>query len=744
MRRGIPHVRQMEAADCGAACLAMVLRYLGRQVPLDELRDATATHRGGVSALAIIQAAGAYGLRARGVRAGMDGLSRLPRGTVLHWEFSHFVVLDRVRRRGIVVMDPAYGRRFVRFRDVRKSYTGVAIVFTRTRSFRRRKSASNGTWRYLRPAFRRVQSLRRVIVTSLLLRLLALAVPLVTALVVDEVVPRADGHLLAVLAAGTTVLLGYSLLTAFLRANLLLELRTQLDMTLTSGFVDHLVALPYAFFARRSSGDLMMRLQSNSTVRDIVTTSSISALIDGAFAALFLGILILVSIPLAVLVIAIAVAQVATMVLSWRRNQRLMSDSLQVEARAQSYAYELLAGMQTLKASGTEQRAADHWRTLFHDQVGAALARGRLSALVDAIMGTWTFAAPLLVLLGAAHEVIGGAMSLGTMLAAVALATGFLGPLGTMVTSCLQLQLLGSYMMRITDVLDAPAEQQGEMRRPAPALTGTIDVSNVSFAYGPLAPLVVRDVSLQIRPGEHVGIAGRSGSGKSTLAHLMLGLYTPAAGEVRYDGIDLEELELTSVRRQLGIVTQRPYLFASSIRENIALTDPSLPIDAVIAAAELACIHEEIAAMPMGYDTVLQDGGASLSGGQRQRIALARALVHRPPILVLDEATSELDTMTEQRVYQRLATIAATTIVIAHRLSTIRDADRLFVMEGGSIMEQGTHHELLSAGGMYASLVHAQTAPAADHTALETPSRRSAAGTSDAFDHDWDSRVSDW
>jgi ATP-binding cassette subfamily B protein len=721
MRRGIPHVRQMEAADCGAACLAMVLRYLGRQVPLDELRDATATDRGGVSALAIIHAAGAYGLRARGVRADIDGLSRLPRGAVLHWEFSHFVVLDRVHRRGIGVVDPAYGRRFIPLRDVRKSYTGVAIVFTRTRAFRRKKSAPNGTWRYLRPAFGRVQSLKRVIATSLLLRMLALAVPLVTALVVDEVVPREDGHLLAVLAAGTLMLLAYSFLTAFLRANLLLELRTQLDMSLTSGFVDHLVALPYAFFARRSSGDLMMRLQSNSNVRDIVTTSSISAVIDGAFAALFLGILILVSVPLAGLVMLIAVAQVATMVLSWRRNQRLMSDSLQVEARAQSYAYELLAGMQTLKASGTEERAADHWRGLFRDQVAAALARGRLTALVDAIMGTWTFAAPLLVLLAAAHEVIDGGMSLGTMMAAVALATGFLGPLGTLVSSCLQLQLLGSYMTRITDVLDAPAEQQAETRRPAPALTGTIDVSHVSFAYGPLAPLVVRDVSLQIRPGEHIGIAGRSGSGKSTLAHLMLGLYPPATGQVRYDGIDVEELELTSLRKQLGIVTQRPYLFASSIRENIALTDPSLPIHAVIEAAKLACIHDEISAMPMGYDTLLQDGGASLSGGQRQRIALARALVHRPPILVLDEATSELDTMTEQRVYQRLATISATTVVIAHRLSTIRDADRLFVMESGSIMEQGTHQELLSAGGMYASLVHAQTMVAADDPGRQTP-----------------------
>jgi len=712
MRRRVPYVRQMEAADCGAACLGMVLRYFGKRVPLDELRDATSTDRGGVSAASIVNAAGAYGLRARGVRADIEALRRLPRGAILHWEFNHFLVLDHVTRRGIVVVDPAYGRRFMPFKAVRDAFTGVAIVFNRTRAFDPTSAPASGTWRYLRPAVRQAQSLGRVIVTSLVLRVVALALPLLTALVVDEVVPQGDRHLLLVLVAGTLVLVAYSVLTSFLRANLLLELRTRLDISLTTGFVDHLVALPYTFFARRSSGDLMMRLQSNSNVREIMTTSSLSAIIDGTFAFLFLGILLIVSPPLTLLVAAIATAQVVTMGLSWGRNQRLMSESLQVEARAQSYAYELLAGMQTLKAAGAERRAADHWRSLFTDQVNATLARGRLTALVDSIMGTWTVAAPVLVLLTAAYHVIRGDMSLGTMLAVVALATGFLAPLGALVSSFLQLQLLGSYMSRINDVLDTPLEQAAERRRPAPRLTGQIRAVDVSFAYGPLAPMVVRDVSLEIAPGEHIGIAGKSGSGKSTLAHLLLGLYRPAAGSISYDGVDLEDIELTSLRRQLGIVTQRPYLFASSIRDNISLTDPTLPLERVIEAAEHACIHDDIAAMPMGYDTVLQDGGASLSGGQRQRVALARALVHRPPILVLDEATSELDTLTEQRVYERLARVAATTVVIAHRLSTIRGADRIFVMDAGSIVESGTHAELAAAGGTYASLVYAQTSVA--------------------------------
>jgi ABC-type bacteriocin/lantibiotic exporter with double-glycine peptidase domain len=706
----MPVVRQMEEADCGAACLAMVLGHFGKRVLLDELRDTTGSGRDGVSALSLVQAARTYGLRARGLQAEVADLRYLPRGSVLHWEFSHFVVLERVAHGGARIVDPAHGRLWVPLARLREAYTGVAITFEPAEGFDRASAPARGTWRYLRPILGQTRNLIRVIATSLVIRLVTLTLPLLTAVVVDQIVPRGDRQLLLVFTAGAGLVVGYQFLAAFLRANLLLELRTRLDLGLTIGFVDHLVELPYDFFLRRSAGDLMMRMQSNTSVREILTSGSLSALLDGVFASLYLVLLFIVSPVLGCLVILVAFLQVSAVALSWRRNQRLMSESLQAQADTQSYAYELLAGIETLKACGAEHRAADRWSGLFASQVNIDLTRGRLTSAVDAVMSTLSVSAPVFLLLVGALQVLDGRLSLGTMLSAAALAAGFLGPLATMVTSGLQLQLIASYMARINDVLDKPREQAGQRLRPAGPITGRIQAKDVSFRYGPLAPAVVRNVSLDIHPGQRIGIAGRSGSGKSTLAHLLLGLYQPASGRIEFDGHDLAELDARSVRRQLGIVTQHPYVFGSSIRENIALADPGLELAAVTEAAQLACIHDDIQAMPMGYDTLLHDGGASLSGGQRQRIALARALVNRPAVLLLDEATSQLDTVTEQLVYGNLAAVPATTIVIAHRLSTLLSADLILVMADGTIAETGTHAELLSLGGVYWSLVNAQSA----------------------------------
>src|SRR5215216_1776463 len=572
----------MAMTDCGAACLAMVLAYHGKQVPLDELRQMTSTDRDGVDALAVTRAAQHYGLSPRGVVADLDDLEHLPPATILHWDFTHFVVFERLRRNGVQVVDPSLGRRRLSMEVFGRSYTGVAITFEPGEDFRPSTLRTKGTWRYLRPLLGHSRRLTRVLV--------------------NEIVPRNDRHLLLVTGAAMGAVVGYFFLATLLRSHLLLQLRTRLDVGLTTAFVEHLVDLPYAFFLGRSAGDLMMRLQSNTVVREFLTTGTISALIDGSLASLYLVLLFMLSPPLAALVLGLGLLQVMVLLLARRRNQHLMSESLQVEAKSQSYTFELLAGIETLKAAGAERRAAEHWERLFIDQVNVAMRRGRLDASVDAGMGTLQLGSPLAILVYGGFQVLNGSISLGTMLAAAALAAGFLEPLATLVQTGLKMQLLRSYMERINDVLDAPREQEGQTVATAPRLTGRIRADGVSFAYGgPLAPPVVKDVSLEVQPGQLLGIVGRSGSGKSTFAHLLLGLYLPTSGRILFDGCELNELDFRSLRGQIGIVTQRPYLFGATIRQNIALSNPAMPHQAVVEAAKLACIHDDIVAMPMGY-----------------------------------------------------------------------------------------------------------------------------------------------
>jgi ABC-type bacteriocin/lantibiotic exporter with double-glycine peptidase domain len=355
-----------------------------------------------------------------------------------------------------------------------------------------------------------------------------------------------------------------------------------------------------------------------------------------------------------------------------------------------------------------ERRAVERWSNLFTDSLNASVARGRLNATFEAVMSGLSTLSPLIILIVGSLEVLQGRMSLGSMLALNALAMGFIGPLSSLASALLQFQLLGSYLTRIADVLEADPEQYAEAVKPAPTFVGRITLDDVSFRYSRTGPLVVKGVSAEIHPGQQVALVGRSGSGKSTLARLLIGLYAPSSGRILLDGIDIRGLESRSVRNQVGIVTQLPRLFEGTIRSNIALANPNLPLDRVIEAAMMAHVHNEIVAMPMGYETIVTEGGSSLSGGQRQRLALARALINRPRLLLLDEATSQLDAITEFKIQETLDSLDTTRVICAHRLSTVIHSGLILVLDGGAVAERGTHEDLLKRGGLYAELISAQ------------------------------------
>jgi ABC-type bacteriocin/lantibiotic exporter with double-glycine peptidase domain len=514
---------------------------------------------------------------------------------------------------------------------------------------------------------------------------------------------------MTILGLGMLMVLMAQVVTSYLRSALLIHVQARLDSQMMLGFFEHLLTLPFKFFQQRSSGDLLMRLGSNAVIREMLTGQTISIVLDGSLVLAYV-LLILLQFPIfGVAIISIALLQVLLLLSTTRKVHNLVQRDLSAQAQSQSYLVETLSRIETVKAAGAEERIFDHWSNLFFNQLNVSLQRNYLSIVIETGVTGLRILSPMLLLWIGAYKVLNGTMSLGTMLALNALAASVMGPLASLIANGQRLQLVGSHLERIADVLQAEPEQDPLTVSRAPRQTGAIELRNVSFRYNPKAPLVLNDISIKIEPGQKVALVGRTGSGKSTLARLLLGFHEPTSGAILYEGVPLEQLNYRTLRSQFGAVLQDPLLFSGSIRQNISFNDPNLPLEKIVEKAKLAVIHDEIMAMPMNYEAIIAEGSSTLAGGQCQRLSIARALAHEPAILLLDEATSHLDVLTEQLVEENLSRLPCTRIVIAHRLSTIRNADVILVMHEGEIVERGTHSELVERRNYYANLVQVQS-----------------------------------
>jgi len=700
-RRRVPFIPQMEATECGAAGLAMVLAFHGHHAPLPEVRQACGVSRDGASALALVQAARGYGLEAHGCRVELDQLAQLPLPAILHWDFDHFVVLERLGRSRTTLVDPAWGRLRVDRAELARRFTGAALVFRPTGALARRPRRRPSLAKY-REVFRRnLPALGQILLATLALEVAGLVFPVAGQLLLDRVViPRQEPWLwglgLVLGAAGAAcALLG------LVRGWVVMGLRLELDFALTHRFLGHLLGLPLAFFLQRSPGDLIKRAQGNAVLQDLLSTQAVTALLDGFLLAGFGALMLAYNLRLGLMVVAISLAQTAALALLWDRNRQLAASGLAAEGREGAAMLEALSGLETTKANGAESWMIQRWAHRRTERVNRGLEQARIQLGLGAVLGFCQSLAALLVFYVGGREVMAQRLTLGGFMAFFALQGLFLGPMGLMgslVDALARLQFLGIHLGRLDDVLETPAEPSGIE---PPGLRGGVELREVSFRYASGAELVLDRIDLAIRPGEKLALVGPSGAGKTTLARLILGLHLPERGSIRFDGRDLRELDLGAVRRQMGAVLQETFLFDDTIRANLALNQEELPLERIRRAARIACVDDVIEALPAGYASRAGENGGLLSGGQRQRLSLARALAHDPAILVLDEATSSLDLATERRVHANLAGLGCTRIVIAHRLATVRDADRILVLERGRIVQEGGFSELSAAPGPF-------------------------------------------
>ncbi|MFG2714323.1 NHLP family bacteriocin export ABC transporter peptidase/permease/ATPase subunit [Streptomyces goshikiensis] len=707
-----PTVLQMEAVECGAAALAMVLAHHGRFVALEELRIACGVSRDGSRASNLLKAARSYGLKAKGMQMDLAALAGVSPPAVLFWEFNHYVVYDgmgrRFGRRGVYVNDPAKGRRFVPMEDFDSSFTGVVLTFQPDEGFRR-AGRKPGVMAAMPVRLRGTSgTVLAAVISSLLLVLVGAAVPALSRTYIDMFLIGDQTSLLGVLftSMAATVLLTVAL-TALQQANLLRG-RIIASTLGSARFLRHLLRLPVTFFAQRNPADLVQRLQSNDAVAETLARDLTAAGVDAVVVVLYAVLLWAYDPQLTVVGVLIALLNVVAMRIVIRvratGTQKLRAES----ARLTNTSYSGLQLIETMKATGGESGFFQRWAGQHAITLDVQQRLGVPSAWLAVVAPTLAALNGALILWIGGLRAVEGHLSVGLLVAFQALVTSFTAPITRLNGVAGRIQDFAADVARLRDVENFPVDPVYSRREPRAAtrrLKGHVELDGITFGYSPLDAPLLKDFSLSVGPGQQVALVGGSGSGKSTVSRLISGLHAPWEGAIRIDGMRLEDIPRGALAASVSFVDQDVFLFEGTVRDNVALWDPSIPDETVVAALEDAAVYDLVSRRPGGIHSRVEQDGRNFSGGQRQRLEIARALVRRPSVMILDEVTSALDTMTEQLVIDNLRRRGCACVVIAHRLSTVRDSDEIVVLDRGTVVERGRHEYLIAAQGTYAELV---------------------------------------
>jgi len=717
MLRRYACVRQADQTDCGPAALATIALHHKLRVGREKLRDISGTDRSGTTLFGLVKAGERLGFSCRAVKGTYDALARLPLPAILHSRtpqgFGHYIVLHRVTKRGVIVADPARGIERLTRAELEQRWTGNLLLLVPARKLD--ASATGGA--ALTPARRFMHLLllyRPILVEAFVCAMLMTALALGTSFflqhLVDSVLVRNDRSLLHAFGIGMLLFVVFRTLFGALRQYLLAHIGRQASLALVADYTRHILFLPLRFYEMRRVGEILSRIQDAAKVRDAISGVTLTAVVDGTMVLITVCVLWLYDTNLALvatLFVPLLLISVVAHHPAARRRSRL---AMEQTAELAAHLNEDVSGVETVKALGREDARAEEGESRLVKVVQSSFAIQKLNVSASAIAGLVTGIAGIVVLWYGGLRVMAGALSIGELMFFNSLLGYLLSPLERLASVNLTIQDALVAVDRLYQVMDLDLEQPPDSRRAQLApLRSAIELRDVSFQYGSRAK-VLDKISLTIPAGKTIAIVGESGSGKTTILKMLMRFHDPTEGQLLFDGVDARDLDTPSVRSRVAIVSQEPFIFTGTIRENIAMARPDASLADIMRAALLAGLGDVIEKLPQRLDTMIGERGANLSGGQRQRLAIARALIAEPDLLIFDEATSHLDTATERAIQNTLKTALAgrTVVIVAHRLSTVRDADTIYLLDGGKIAERGSHAQLLRLGGKYAALVGAQ------------------------------------
>lgn len=704
-RARVPTILQMEAVECGAASLAMVLGSFGRFVPLEELRLACGVSRDGSNARNLLKAARSYGLEAKGWRKEPADLRALPMPCIVFWNFNHFLVLEGFEGRNVHLADPAVGPRVVSEQEFDESFTGVTITFSPAPDFKK-GGVKPSLWPSLK---KRIEPSREamsfIVVAGVALVIPGLVIPTFIRVFVDDYLVRGMTDWIKPLLLGMCVTAVMRAALTWLQKYYLNRLETKLSVVGAGKFLWHVLRVPVDFYTQRFSGDIANRVGINKRLAHIMAADMANAAVDLVMVA-FYGLLMLTIDPLLTMIAfaALGANYAAARTIQRKRvdgNRRLVRE----QGKLMGVSMGGLQAIETLKATGAESDFFSTWAGHQAKLVSFGLELQEVTQPFLQIPPLLQALATALVLALGGVRVMHGYLTLGLLTAFQSLLASFIEPVNRCVNLMGTFQEFEGDMNRLDDVMAYPLDPQTE-ETPSDGrkLAGRVELKGVTFGYSKLSPALIESFDLDLKPGSRVALVGPSGCGKSTVSKVVTGLYKPWSGEILFDGAPRGTLPRETLANSVALVDQDITLFEGTVRDNLTLWDSTIPEEQIIKACQDACIHGDIVARPGGYDAMLEEGGVNLSGGQRQRLEIARALVVNPRVLVLDEATSALDTVTEKTIDENLRRRGCTCIIIAHRLSTIRDADEILLLEEGKVVQRGTHDQMRAQDGPYARL----------------------------------------